>query len=134
MFLHPLFLQLFTALKKALSVILKFLNHLSTVILKAEPKKLDDLNLKHFVGAMARVIGAWLSEDTVTMREEVTLLIWVVLVTLTFFASHANELALRNTEQRFIIWTGLYEICKLLSPSVKRVLPKGSLVENFASR
>jgi hypothetical protein len=28
----------------------------------------------------------------------------------------------------------LYEICKLLSPSVKRVLPKGSLVENFASR
>jgi hypothetical protein len=53
-------------------VILKFLEHLSTVILKSEPSKLDDLNLKHFVCATIRVLGAWLSEETATMREEVT--------------------------------------------------------------
>jgi len=65
------FLQLFSALKNAFSVILKFLDFLSKQVLSKEPNRLDDFDLKHFVCATIRVLGAWLSEETATMREEV---------------------------------------------------------------
>ena len=67
------FFQLFSALKNAFSVILKFLDFLATQVLSKEPNRLEDFDLKHFVCATIRVLGAWLSEETATMREEVLL-------------------------------------------------------------
>ena len=52
-------------------MILKFIDILSQQIVGQDPSKLEDSNLKHFVCATIRVLGAWLSEETATMREEV---------------------------------------------------------------
>ena len=44
--------------------ILKFLQDLSTNVLKEEPQKLEDPQVKYFVCATIRILGAWLSEET----------------------------------------------------------------------
>ena len=47
-----------------LLAILKFLQDLSTNVLKEEPQKLEDPQVKYFVCATIRILGAWLSEET----------------------------------------------------------------------
>jgi len=64
--------QLYAALKNAFGTILKFLHDLSTNTLKDDPLKLaNDPKTKYFVCATIRVLGAWLSEETMAMREDV---------------------------------------------------------------
>ena len=43
---------------------MKFLQDLSTNVLKEEPQKLEDPQVKYFVCATIRILGAWLSEET----------------------------------------------------------------------
>jgi len=62
--------QLYTALKNGFTSILGFLQELS-VTLKEHPHHLDDPKKKYFVCATIRILGAWLSEETMAMREEV---------------------------------------------------------------
>jgi len=62
---------LFAAIKNAFSTILKFLDNFSQVILTKTPDLMHDCSVKHFLCATIRVLGAWLSEETSTMREEV---------------------------------------------------------------
>jgi len=62
--------QLYTALKNGFTSILGFLQELS-VTLKDHPHHLDDPKKKYFVCATIRILGAWLSEETMAMREEV---------------------------------------------------------------
>jgi len=62
--------QLYTALKNGFSTILRFLQDLS-LILKQESHHLENPQKKYFVCATIRILGAWLSEETMAMREEV---------------------------------------------------------------
>ena len=60
--------QLYTALKNAFSTILKFLHELSishSTLQSSDPK------IKYFVCATIRLLGAWLSEETLALREDV---------------------------------------------------------------
>ena len=60
--------QLYTALKNAFSTIIKFLHELSvsqSTLNSSDPK------IKYFVCATIRLLGAWLSEETLALREDV---------------------------------------------------------------
>lgn len=86
--------QLFAALKNAFSIILKFLDQFSNEILADNPTRIEDCSIKHFICATIRVLGAWLSEETATMREEVySILPFIVNVANnTFEAQKADKL------------------------------------------
>jgi len=62
--------QLYTALKNGFSSILGFLQELS-VTLQEQTHHLENHQKKYFVSATIRILGAWLSEETMAMREEV---------------------------------------------------------------
>ena len=62
--------QLYTALKNGFTSILGFLQELS-VTLREQPHHLESHQKKYFVCATIRILGAWLSEETMAMREEV---------------------------------------------------------------
>jgi hypothetical protein len=62
--------QLYTALKNGFTSILGFLQTLS-VTLQEHPHHLQNHQKKYFVCATIRILGAWLSEETMAMREEV---------------------------------------------------------------
>lgn len=62
--------QLYTALKNGFSTILRFLQDIS-VKLKDETYNLENTQKKYFVCATIRILGAWLSEETMAVREEV---------------------------------------------------------------
>jgi len=60
--------QLYTALKNAFSTILRFLHELSvaqSTLVSSDPK------IKYFVCATIRLLGAWLAEETLALREDV---------------------------------------------------------------
>jgi hypothetical protein len=59
------------ALNNAFAAILKFLQDLSVNVLKHQPEKLEDAQIKYFVCATIRILGAWLSEETSALREDV---------------------------------------------------------------
>ena len=60
-----------SALNDAFTAILKFLHELSTTIIPNEPKKMEEDQMKYFVCATIRILGAWLSEETQALRDEV---------------------------------------------------------------
>jgi len=62
--------QLYTALKNGFTSILGFLQELS-MTLREQPHHLESHQKKYFVCATIRILGAWLSEETMAMREEV---------------------------------------------------------------
>jgi len=62
--------QLYTALKNGFTSILGFLQELS-LTLKEQTYHLENHQKKYFVCATIRILGAWLSEETMAMREEV---------------------------------------------------------------
>jgi len=62
--------QLYTALKNGFTSILGFLQELS-ITLKEHTHHLENHQKKYFVCATIRILGAWLSEETMAMREEV---------------------------------------------------------------
>ena len=59
------------ALNNAFAAILKFLHELSTNVLPNDPKKLEEAQMKYFVCATIRILGAWLSEESQALRDEV---------------------------------------------------------------
>lgn len=59
------------ALNNAFAAILKFLQELSKNILKSNPEKMEDPQVKYFICATIRILGAWLSEETQALREDV---------------------------------------------------------------
>jgi len=62
--------QLYTAMKNGFASILRFLQELS-VTLKEQTHHLQNQQKKYFVCATIRILGAWLSEESMAMREEV---------------------------------------------------------------
>jgi len=62
--------QLYTALKNGFTSILGFLQELS-VSLKEDTNHLENQQKKYFVCATIRILGAWLSEETMAVRDEV---------------------------------------------------------------
>jgi len=64
-------LRIQQSLNNAFAAILKFLQDLSTNVLKEEPQKMEDPQVKYFVCATIRILGAWLSEETQALREDV---------------------------------------------------------------
>lgn len=63
--------QIQLALNNAFAAILRFIKDLSTNLLKKEPGRLEEPQLKYFVCATIRILGAWLSEETSALREDV---------------------------------------------------------------
>jgi len=62
--------QLYTAMKNGFASILRFLQELA-VMLKDQTHHMDNQQKKYFVCATIRILGAWLSEESMAMREEV---------------------------------------------------------------
>ncbi|XP_023331282.1 neurochondrin homolog [Eurytemora carolleeae] len=62
--------QLYTAMKNGFASILRFLQELSET-LGNQTHHLEDQQKKYFVCATIRLLGAWLSEESMAMREEV---------------------------------------------------------------
>ena len=58
-------------MNNAFAAILKFLHELSTNVLPNDPKKLEEAQMKYFVCATIRILGAWLSEESQALRDEV---------------------------------------------------------------